>query len=55
MTLDEAIDHLQEIISDHNHDWGCPACKSEHEQLLQWLKELKERRRSSPQKLRSDE
>lgn len=41
MTLDEAIQHLEESLNDANHDWSCEACKNEHVQLLEWLKELK--------------
>ncbi|MCQ2507254.1 MAG: hypothetical protein MJ097_00525 [Dorea sp.] len=44
MTLGEAITHLEEILSDPEHDWGCDECKKEHEQLLAWLKELKKYR-----------
>ena len=42
MTLDEAIKHLQEVIE--QDDFSCAECKSEHEQLLEWLIELRERR-----------
>lgn len=41
MTLDEAIKHLEEILSDKSHKWSCESCKQEHKQLLVWLKELK--------------
>jgi threonine synthase len=42
MTLEEAIEHAREVA----HDKGtCAACAAEHEQLAQWLEELKERRR----------
>lgn len=41
MSLDEAIKHLEESLADKNKDWSCEACKQEHEQLLGWLKELK--------------
>lgn len=36
MTIDEAISHLRDIIPDL-----CDECKKEHEQLLEWLIELK--------------
>jgi hypothetical protein len=53
MTLDEAIIHAQEIVD--KHDSLCKSyeyelqldmnqmsqCKAEHQQLLNWLKELK--------------
>lgn len=41
MTLDEAIDHLRETLANEKHEWSCEECKSEHEQLLKWLVELK--------------
>ena len=40
MTLSEAIEHLEEMLTDSNHDFGCESCKREHEQLLGWLKDL---------------
>ena len=45
MKLGEAIKHLEESLSDPGHDWGCEECKGEHEQLLEWLRELKEAKR----------
>lgn len=39
MTLEEAIQHLEESLNDK--EWSCETCKEEHEQLLKWLKELK--------------
>lgn len=44
MTLEEAIEHLQEILNDAKHNWSCEKCKSEHKQLLEWLTELQKRR-----------
>ena len=44
MTLDEAIQHLEETLADIDHKWSCAECKSEQEQLLEWLIELKQRR-----------
>lgn len=41
MRLEEAIDHLEEMLADENHEWTCEECRQEHEQLLGWLKELK--------------
>lgn len=41
MTLDEAIRHLLEILSDTDYEWSCEECRAEHEQLLKWLIELK--------------
>ena len=39
MTLEQAINHLEEELK-NKQDWSCVACKEEHEQLLEWLKEL---------------
>lgn len=44
MTLEEAIKHLDESLADPGHNWGCEECKGEHEQLLEWLRELKDLR-----------
>lgn len=44
MTLEEAIKHLEETLADPGHEWGCEECKAEHEQLLEWLTELKDLR-----------
>ena len=41
MTLEEAIKHLLEMLSDTDHEWSCEECREEHEQLLKWLVELK--------------
>lgn len=41
MTLSEAIEHLEEMLTDSNYDFGCESCKREHEQLLGWLKDLR--------------
>lgn len=41
MTLDDAILHLLETLSDTDYEWSCEECKAEHEQLLKWLVELK--------------
>lgn len=39
MTLDEAIEHLEDSIK--NKEFSCESCKEEHKQLLKWLKELR--------------
>lgn len=46
MGLNEAISHLEETLADKNHFWACEDCRKEHIQLLEWLKELKDRRES---------
>lgn len=42
MTLDEAIDHAEE----QSCKLGCTECGKEHKQLAEWLKELREIRKS---------
>lgn len=42
MNLEEAIYHLKELID--NHDFECLECKRDHEALLSFLEELKQRR-----------
>lgn len=39
MTLDEAIQHCEEIACENNE------CALEHKQLAQWLRELKQLRK----------
>lgn len=41
MTLDEAINHLNETLEDDSRVWSCEECKQEHVQLREWLIELK--------------
>lgn len=55
MTLEGAIKHLEETLAGPGHDWGCEECKAEHEQLLEWLTELKNRREVSEIEKRSIE
>ena len=40
MTLDEAIDHAEEVASRVQ----CQPCANEHHQLAAWLRELRDRR-----------
>ena len=40
MTLDEAIEHAREKAN------GCGECAKEHQQLAEWLEELKQFRES---------
>lgn len=43
MNLSEAIEHLNDVLSEDR--WrDCEECKKEHEQLRDWLIELKELR-----------
>jgi hypothetical protein len=39
MTIDDAIQHCIDVISDNN---GCNECMEQHAMLIVWLKELKE-------------
>lgn len=48
MTLEEAIQHLKESLSDPTHKWGCEECKEEHLQLLVWLESYKDISESYP-------
>lgn len=41
MKLEEAIKHLADSLDDKEHDWGCEERRKEHEQLFNWLLELK--------------
>ena len=60
LTLDEAIKHCEEVAEQKEHDSitttgdyeldivikeGCIQCASEHRQLAEWLRELKEAKR----------
>lgn len=42
MTLEEAIQHLDEVLSDKDRWEGCTECMNEHKQLKEWLIELKQ-------------
>lgn len=42
MDLEATILHLRELID--NHDFECEECKQDHEDLLAFLEELKQRR-----------
>lgn len=42
MTIEEAINHCKEVAKSK-----CDSCGAEHEQLAEWLIELKERRESN--------
>ena len=40
MTIDEAIQHCREKVQEQAKK-GCYSCAEEHQQLVEWLKELK--------------
>ena len=42
MTLDEAIEHAEEVASRID---TCEACKNHHVQIATWLRELRRRRK----------
>ena len=42
MSLDEAIEHLNETLNSTDRMWSCDSCRREHEQLRTWLIELRE-------------
>ena len=42
MTLDDAIAHLDDTLSDTGRKWSCESCRMEHVQLREWLAELRE-------------
>lgn len=46
MSLDEAIQHLNEVLSS-DKVWSCEEYKRDHIQLREWLKELREYRRTN--------
>lgn len=43
MTLDEAIEHLEEKLQ--NENFPCEECRKEHLELQEWLEELRESRK----------
>jgi len=47
MNLEEAIRHLEEEL-EIKEDWSCVACKEDHQQLLEWLKELQAIKNANP-------
>ena len=42
MSLDEAIEHLNDTLNSTDRMWSCDSCRREHEQLRNWLIELRE-------------
>ena len=50
MTLDEAIAHLDDTLSDTGRKWSCESCRMAHVQLRAWLDELRyiKRKRNAP-------
>lgn len=44
LCIEEAIEHLDNILSDKDRWNRCEECKKEHEQLREWLEELQQYR-----------
>lgn len=42
LTLDDAIAHLDDTLSDTERKWSCESCRMEHVQLRAWLAELRD-------------
>ena len=55
MTLDDAIAHLDDTLSDTGRKWSCESCRMEHVQLRAWLAELREIKQERNAPLTPDE
>ena len=55
MTLDDAIAHLDDTLSDTGHKWSCESCRQEHVQLRAWLAELRDIQQKRNEPLTLDE
>ena len=44
MTLNEAIEHCEEVANEMTSQGECEECAKDHRQLAEWLKELKKLR-----------
>ena len=55
MTLDDAIAHLDNTLSDTGRKWSCESCRMEHVQLREWLAELRYIKRKRNATLTLDE
>ena len=55
ITLDDAIAHLDDTLSDTKHKWSCESCRQEHVQLRAWLAELREIKQNRNEPLTLDE
>lgn len=40
MTIEEAINHCEEVAAGQTEQGKCPECAAEHRQLAAWLREL---------------
>ena len=55
LTLDDAIAHLDDTLSDTGRKWSCESCRQEHVQLRAWLAELREIKQNRNEPLTLDE
>lgn len=55
MTLDDAIAHLDNTLSDTGRKWSCESCRQEHVQLRSWLAELREIKQNRNEPMTLDE
>ena len=55
MTLDDAIAHLDNTLSDTGRKWSCESCRQEHVQLRVWLAELREIKQNRNEPLTLDD
>ena len=55
LTLDDAIAHLDDTLSDTGCKWSCESCRMEHVQLRAWLAELREIKQERNTSLTLDE
>ena len=55
LTLDDAIAHLDDTLSDTGRKWSCESCRMEHVQLRAWLAELRDIKQARNAPLTMDE
>lgn len=55
LTLDDAIAHLDDTLSDTGRKWSCESCRMEHVQLRAWLAELRDIKQKRNAQLTLDE
>ena len=55
LTLDDAIAHLDDTLSDTGRKWSCESCRMEHVQLRAWLAELRDIKQERNEPLTLDE
>ena len=55
ITLDDAIAHLDDTLSDTGRKWSCESCRMEHVQLRAWLAELRDIKQERSAQLTLDE